>query len=479
MSTLDLEGLTIDEIAPLIRKKQISPLELTRRYLDRIKKLNPVLNAYLAITEEDAVAAARRAEREISKGNYRGPLHGIPFSIKDNIATKGVTTTAGSKILSDWVPDFDATVVERLKQAGAVILGKTNMHEWAKGSNSINPFYGTSRNPWDTTRIPGGSSGGSAVAVAASLCLASLGTDSAGSVRNPAALCGTVGLKPTLGRISCFGGVAGTGGYTVNHFGILTGTVKDCAVVLGYIAGHDPKDPLSSDEPVPNYIKPMKTPVKGMKVGIIKGYFDQCLVSEVGRAFEEAIRMLKTLGMKTQEITIPHIDLVPALQAASTRPEANSDHDRYLRTRPRDYSPGLLYGLIAGLLIPAPVYVTAQRVRRLLCQEFDAAFETVQVIVAPTLFSPAPTIDDCNRGYIEADGKRINLADQAGNFLTRYTIPFNVTGLPTISICCGFSSSGLPIGMQISAPSFQEGTLFQVAHPYERAAQWYKRNPQL
>jgi aspartyl-tRNA(Asn)/glutamyl-tRNA(Gln) amidotransferase subunit A len=479
MSTLDLEGLTIDEIAPLIRKKQISPLELTRRYLDRIKKLNPVLNAYLAITEEDAVAAARRAEREISKGNYRGPLHGIPFSIKDNIATKGVTTTAGSKILSDWVPDFDATVVERLKQAGAVILGKTNMHEWAKGSNSINPFYGTSRNPWDTTRIPGGSSGGSAVAVAASLCLASLGTDSAGSVRNPAALCGTVGLKPTLGRISCFGGVAGTGGYTVNHFGILTGTVKDCAVVLGHIAGHDPKDPLSSDEPVPNYIKPMKTPVKGMKVGIIKGYFDQCLVSEVGRAFEEAIRMLKTLGMKTQEITIPHIDLVPALQAASTRPEANSDHDRYLRTRPRDYSPGLLYGLIAGLLIPAPVYVTAQRVRRLLCQEFDAAFETVQVIVAPTLFSPAPTIDDCNRGYIEADGKRINLADQAGNFLTRYTIPFNVTGLPTISICCGFSSSGLPIGMQISAPSFQEGTLFQVAHPYERAAQWYKRNPQL
>jgi aspartyl-tRNA(Asn)/glutamyl-tRNA(Gln) amidotransferase subunit A len=479
MNTLDLEGLTIDEIAPLIRKKQISPLELTRRYLDRIKKLNPALNAYLAITEEDAVAAARRAEREISKGNYRGPLHGIPFSIKDNIATKGVTTTAGSKILSDWVPDFDATVVERLKAAGAVILGKTNMHEWAKGSNSINPFYGTSRNPWDTTRIPGGSSGGSAVAVAASLCLASLGTDSAGSVRNPAALCGTVGLKPTLGRISCFGGVAGTGGYTVNHFGILTKTVKDCALVLGHIAGQDPKDPLSSDEPVPNYIKPMKTPVKGMKVGIVNGYFDQCLVGEVGQAFEEAVRMLKTLGMKTQEITIPHIDLVPALQAASTRPEANSDHDHYLRTRPRDYSPGLLYGLIAGLLIPAPVYVTAQRVRRLLCQEFDAALEKVQVIVAPTLFSPAPTIDDCNRGYIEADGKRINLADRAGNFLTRYTIPFNVTGLPTISICCGFSSSGLPIGMQISAPSFLEGRLFQVAHAYERAAQWYKRNPPL
>ncbi len=479
MKALDLEGLTIGEIAPLIRKKQISPLELTRLYFDRIKKLNPSLNAYLAITEDDAVAAARRAEREISKGNYRGPLHGIPVSIKDNIAVKGVTATAGSKILADWVPDFDATVVERLKGAGAVILGKTNMHEWAKGSNSINPFYGTSCNPWDTARTPGGSSGGSAVAVAAGLCLASLGTDSAGSVRNPASLCGTVGLKPTLGRVSSFGGVAGTGGYTVNHFGVLTRTVQDCAVVLGHIAGHDPKDPLSSDEPVPNYTKPIGVPVKGMKVGIIKGYFEQSLVGEVRSAFDEALKTLKALGMKIEEITIPHIDLVPALQAASTRPEANSDHDQYLRTRPRDYSPGLLYTLIAGLLIPAPVYVTAQRVRRLLCQEFDTAFEKVQVIVAPTLFSTAPTIEECNRGYIEADGKRINLTDRAGNFLTRYTIPFNVTGLPTISVCCGFSSSGLPIGMQISAPPFQEGKVLQVAHAYERTAEWYKRNPQL
>jgi aspartyl-tRNA(Asn)/glutamyl-tRNA(Gln) amidotransferase subunit A len=479
MKEFDLAGLTISEIAPLIRKKQISPLELTRRYLDRIEKLNPLLNAYLALTEETAVAAARKAEREIVKGKYRGPLHGIPFSIKDNIAVKGVTTTAGSKILSDWVPDFDATVVERLKEAGAVILGKTNMHEWAKGSNSINPFYGTSRNPWDTTRTPGGSSGGSAVAVAAGLCLASLGTDSAGSVRNPASLCGTVGLKPTLGRVSSFGGVAGTGGYTVNHFGVITKTVKDCALVLARVAGHDPNDPLSSEEPVPNYIKPIGLPVKGMKIGIIKGYFDQFLIGEVRHAFEEALLAFKALGMKIREITIPHIDLVPALQAASTRPEANSDHDHYLRTRPRDYSPGLLYNLIAGLLIPAPVYVTAQRVRRLLCQEFDTAFESVQVITAPTLFSIAPTIEECNRGYIEADGKRINLQDRAGNFLTRYTIPFNVTGLPTISVCCGFSSSGLPIGMQISAPSFKEGTLFQVAHAYETAAEWYKRNPQL
>jgi aspartyl-tRNA(Asn)/glutamyl-tRNA(Gln) amidotransferase subunit A len=477
MTEVDVEGVTIAEVAHLIKRKQVSPLELTKLYLGRIKKLDSTLNAYLAIAEEDALTAAKEAEQEIHKGKYRGPLHGVPFSIKDNIATRGLTTTAGSKILSDWVPDFDATVVERLKTAGAVILGKTNMHEWAKGSNSINPFYGTPLNPWDTTRIPGGSSSGSAVAVAARLCLASIGTDSAGSVRNPASLCGTVGLKPTFGRISSFGGVPGTGGYTVNHFGIITRTVKDCALVLNKIAGHDPKDPLSSEEPVRDYTKSLETSVKGTKIGIIKGYFEQSLVDDVRVAFDEALRTLKALGMSIEEINIPHMHLVPAAQAASTRPEANSDHDYYLRTRPRDYSPGLLYGLIAGLLTPAPVYVTAQRVRRLICQEFDAAFESVQVILAPTIFSTAPTIDECKRGYIEADGKRINLQDRAGNFLTRYTIPFNVTGLPDISICCGFSSSGLPIGMQIVAPSFREDMVFQVADAYERATEWHNRKP--
>jgi aspartyl-tRNA(Asn)/glutamyl-tRNA(Gln) amidotransferase subunit A len=479
MKDLDLAGLTISAVAPLIKKKQISPLELTRSYLARIKQLNPKLNAFLAMAEEEAMAAAKKAERDIRQGKYRGPLHGIPLSIKDNIATKGVVTTAGSKILADWVPDHDATVVERLRAAGAIILGKTNMHEWAKGSNSINPFYGTPLNPWDTTRIPGGSSSGSAVAVAANLCMGSVGTDSAGSVRNPASLCGTVGLKPTFGRISSYGGVAGTGGYTVNHFGIFTRSVRDCALMLNQTAGYDPKDPISSDAPIMNYTKTLGAPVKGMKIGLIKGYFDQSTVGEVRQAFDEALKTLKGLGMKTQEIEIPHIDLIPAAQAASTRPEANSDHDHYLRTRPRDYSPGLLYNLIAGLLTPAPVYVHAQRVRRLICQEFDEAFKTVQVILAPTIFAPAPTIDDCNRGYIEADGKKINLQDRAGNFLTRYTIPFNVTGLPDMSVCCGFSSTGLPIGMQIVAPPFREDVVFQLAEAYERNTNWHKRNPPL
>jgi aspartyl-tRNA(Asn)/glutamyl-tRNA(Gln) amidotransferase subunit A len=479
MKALDLEGLTISAVAPQIKRKKISPVDLTQQYLNRIKKSNPTLNAFLAMAEKEALAAAKKAEGEIRRGKYRGPLHGIPISIKDNIATKGVVTTAGSKILADWVPDYDATVVERLRAAGAIILGKTNMHEWAKGSNSINPFYGTPLNPWDTTRVPGGSSSGSAVAVAASLCLGSIGTDSAGSVRNPASLCGTVGLKPTLGRISSFGGVAGTGGYTVNHFGILTRSVRDCALMLNQIAGYDPKDPLSSDAPTMNYTKSLGQPVRGMKIGIIKAYFEQSIVSEVRDSFDEALRKLQSLGMKLHEVEIPHMALIPAAQVASTRPESNSDHDHYLRTRPRDYSPGLLYSLIAGLLTPAPVYVHAQRVRRLICQEFDDAFKSVQVILAPTIFSPAPTIEDCNRGYIESDGKKISLQDRAGNFLTRYTIPFNVTGLPAISICCGFSLTGLPIGMQIVAPPFREDLVLQVAEAYERNTEWHKRNPPL
>ncbi|MGH7774293.1 MAG: amidase, partial [Candidatus Binatia bacterium] len=336
MKTLDLEELTIAEIAPRIRKKEISPVELTKLYLDRIHKLNPKLNAYLTVTEERALADAESAEDEITKGKYRGLLHGIPFSIKDNLATKGVRTTAGSKILSEWVPDFDATVVEKLKEGGAIILGKTNMHEWAKGSNSINPFYGTAHNPWDTKRIPGGSSGGSAVAVAASLCMASLGTDSAGSVRNPASLCGTVGLKPTYGRVSCYGGVPGTGGYSTNHFGVFTNSVKDCALVLQSIAGYDPKDPLSSEESVPNYSETIGKDVNGMRVGVLRGYFDEGIAGEVKHAFGEALKTLESLGMKTEEIVVPHIDLIPALQLASTRPEGNSDHDHYLRTRARD-----------------------------------------------------------------------------------------------------------------------------------------------
>ncbi len=479
MTERDLEGLTITEVSPRIKDGDVSPVDLTNLILVRTNRLNPILNAYVTLTEEQALVDAKTAEKEIQGGKYRGPLHGIPFSIKDNLATKGVRTTAGSKILSEWIPDFDATVVARLKEAGAIVLGKTNMHEWAGGGTTINPFYGTTHNPWDTKRIPGGSSGGSAAAVAAGMCLASIGTDNMGSVRNPASMCGVVGLKATYGRVSRFGGVAGTGGDSTDHFGIFTRTVEDAALVLEQIAGYDPRDPLTADEPVPDYSKNIGKDVRGLTVGLIKGYFEDLMVDEVKRAFTQAIELLESLGMKIEEVSIPHMDLIPAVQNCTSRVENVSAHVRYLRTRPRDYSPAILYRQIYALTIPAETYVTAQKVRRVICQEFDEAMQRVQVLVAPTVGMPAHTIEDCNRGYVEVEGRRITLEDSKGNLGILCTMPFNLTGLPALGVCCGFSSSGLPIGMQIVSGAFQEDVVFRVAHAYERAAGWYKRKPPL
>lgn len=479
MNSLDLEDLTIGKISSQIRRKKLSPLDLTTLFLERARRLNPVLNAYVTFTEERALVDGKAAEKEIRRGKYRGPLHGIPFSIKDNLATKGIRTTAGSKILSEWVPDHDATVVERLKQAGAIILGKTNMHEWASGGTTINPYYGTTFNPWDLKRIPGGSSGGSAAAVAASMCLGSIGTDNAGSVRNPACFCGTVGLKATYGRVSRFGDVPGTGGFSTDHFGVFTKTVGDCALVLRVIAGHDPKDPLSSEEKVPDYSRSIGKKVKGLRVGILRGYIEDSFAGEVRKAFDDAVRVLQSLGMKKEDLSIPHLDLIPAVQTATSRVENVANLVDYLRTRPRDFSPSLLYRHIQALMIPAATYVTAQRVRRIICQEFEQAFEKLDVIVTPTTPMPAPTIEECNRGFAEVDGRRVALQTLSGSFGTTCTIPFNVTGLPALSVCCGFSSSGLPIGLQIVGGAFQESMVFQVAHAYEQAAKWYERKPEL
>ena len=475
MPELDPTTLTIAGVAPRIAAREVSPVELIACYLERVKRLNPVLNAYSTVMEDDALAAAREAEQEIGRGNYRGPLHGIPVSIKDNLAVKGYPTTAGSKILADWKPDFDATVVARLREAGAIILGKNNMHEWAGGGTTMNPYFGTTFNPWDTSRVPGGSSGGSAAAVAADLCLASIGTDNAGSVRNPAAWCGTVGLKATYGRVSRFGGVAGTGGFSSDHFGPFTKTVEDCALVLAAIAGEDPKDPLSSAAPVPDYRENLGSTVASMKVGVVDSYFDELMVDEVAKAFQDALAALESLGMQIKKVNIPHMDMVPAVQTATSRCENLVAHEPYLRKQPRDYSPELLYRNIASLTVPASTYVTSQRVRRVICREFEEALEDVQVIVAPTVGIAAPTIEECKQGFAEINGRRIPFRHPSGSIGTRCTIPFNVTGLPALSVCCGFTASGLPIGLQIVGACFGEGLVFQVAHAYEQAAGWYER----
>ena len=473
------EFATINELAPQLRRKELSPVELIHHYLDRVKRLNPLLNAYITLTEEQALADAKRAEREIAQGEYRGPLHGMPFSIKDNLATEGIRTTAGSKILADWIPDHDATAVKRLKEAGAIVLGKANMHEWALGGTTINPFYGTTHNPWNVDCIAGGSSGGSAAAVAADLCLASIGTDSAQSVRNPASMCGIVGLKPTYGRVSQYGTVAGTGAYSTNHTGILTKTVADCALVLQAIAGHDPKDPLSAHAPVPNYAAAIGKAVKGIKVGILRGYFDEFIAKEVGANFSQAVAALESLGMQTEEVTTAHMDLIPAIKVCTSRVENAAAHDPYLRTRAQEYSKSTLHTYISALLTPATTYVMAQRARRIVCEEFDDLLQRVQLLILPTIPFPVPSISDCESGWIEIDGKKIKRQDERGGLESLCCIPFNVTGLPAISVCCGFSRSGMPMGMQIVAGSFQEELVFQVAHAYERLTEWHKRRPTL
>lgn len=479
MTDRGLEDMTITELAPQIRDKKVSPVELTDLFLKRIRRLNPSLNAFTTITEEDARVQAKAAESEIGHGNYRGPLHGIPISVKENICIKGVRTTAGSKTLSDWVPDHSATIVQRIKEAGAVLLGKTNMHEWAAGGTTINPFYGTTRNPWDTSRIAAGSSGGSAAAVSASLCLASLGTDNGGSVRNPASVCGLVGLKPTFGRLSHFGGVDGSGGYSTDHFGILSKTVADCSLVLQTIAGYDAKDPRCADEPVPDYAKFVGKTIDRLKIGLIEKYFDDLMVSDVRNAFDGAVNQLKALGTKIETIRIPHMQLVSPVWACITRAENASAHVPYLRTRPHDYSPGMLSQVVSSLLIPAGTYMTAQRVRRLICDEFDQALSKVDVIVTPTGPMAAPTIEECTQGFVIADGKKISLRDTGVNFRSLGTAPFNVTGLPALSVCCGFTSNGLPIGLQIAGKAFDEGTVLQVANAYEGATEWKRKRPAL
>ena len=479
MEERDLEELTIARLSAQIESREVSPVDLTNLVYERIERLNPVLNAYVTLTRERALADADMAEKEIEDGCYRGPLHGVPFSIKDNIAIKGVRTTAGSKTLSDWKPDHDATVVRKLRAAGAVILGKTHMHEWAKSSHTNNVFYGPSRNPWDVSRATGGSSGGSAAAVAASLGLASIGTDSAGSVRNPAALCGIAGLKATHGRVSLSGGVPGTGPGSINHFGVLAKTVEDCALVLNCIAGADPEDPYCAEAPVPDYTRDLAGGAGGLRAGLVRGYFDALMFDEVRQVFGEAVRFLGSLGVETEEVEVPHMELLPAVQACIARVEDMPDHDHYLRTRPRDYSPGMLRNLIGSLLISGSAVNTAHRVRRLVYEGFERAFERVRVMVVPTISFPAPTIEELDRGSARIDGREVRLSDRRGNLFTLCTIPFNQTGLPALSVCCGFSPSGLPIGMQIVGRPFDEETVLRVGHAYERAAGWYRKTPDL
>jgi aspartyl-tRNA(Asn)/glutamyl-tRNA(Gln) amidotransferase subunit A len=468
--TQELISRPISELAPLLRKRAISPVELFDATLQRIHRLQPKLNSFITITDEEGRQAAIRAEDEILHGHYRGPLHGIPISIKDLFATRGVRTTAGSKILGNWIPEHDATAVAKLHEAGMVMIGKAHMHEFAYGVTNDNPHYGPARNPWDQARVPGGSSGGSAAAVASSQCSASLGSDTGGSIRIPSAVCGVVGLKPTYGRVSRHGAVPLA--WSLDHVGPITKTVEDAAVVLNAIAGPDSKDPSSSSRPVPDYRKEMMGDIRGLRVGIPQHFFFDHVDPEIGHAVNAAIRRLEALGMKALEIDIPGLENCAAMEAHINLAEAASYHEQYLKKQADAYGPGVRTDLEAGRFLLATDYVKSQRGRAWLQRNFNEAFESADIIVSPTVPAFPPVIGQV---WVQSGDLREHIVDA---FL-RFNIPYDLTGLPAISVPCGFSSAGLPIGLQIAGRAFEEATILKVAHAYEQSTDWYLASPSL
>jgi aspartyl-tRNA(Asn)/glutamyl-tRNA(Gln) amidotransferase subunit A len=455
------------ELAPRLRRKDVSPVELTRACLDRIEKLNPALNAFITVTAESALAEARAAEAEISRGDWRGPLHGIPVALKDIIDVAGTPTTAASGLYQNRVPAEHAEVVRRLRRAGAVMLGKNNLHEFAYGGSSLVSLFGDVHNPWNTAHIAGGSSGGSAAAVAAGLCYAAIGTDTAGSIREPAALCGCVGIKPTYGRVSARGVIPLS--WSLDHVGPLAASVGDAAAVLQAIAGYNPLDVNSIDAPVSDYISAVGEGTKTLRVGVSRAYFYDDLDDEVRAAVEQALAVIGTLVAEVRDVNLADMGIeVPAdrtVQAA----EAYAFHAADVARTPELYQPETLRRVRSGENISAAGYVQRRRELDEARRRAQDIFADIDLLVTPTTPLPAPAIAD-----LKKDPEALRPAEL---ILLRNTRPFNVWGLPAVSLPCGFTKSGLPIGLQIVGPHWREDLVLRLAHGYEQATLWHQRRP--
>ncbi|MCX6021544.1 MAG: amidase, partial [Chloroflexi bacterium] len=449
----ELHRLSLAELAPLIERREVSPVEVTRALVNRVRRMDDRINSFITLTAEQALTQARQAEEEIAAGGYRGPLHGVPLALKDLFQTAGVRTTGGSKILTTWIPDEDADCVARLRAAGAVLLGKLNMHEFAYGVNNNNAHYGPTRNPWDRERIPGGSSGGSGAAVAAGLCFGSLGSDTGGSIRIPAALCGITGLKPTYGRVSRRGVLPLS--WSLDHAGPMARTVEDCAILLGAIAGHDPGDPTSSRRAVPDYRAALTGDVRGLRLGVPRAFFFERLDDEVRAAVEAALALLAAEGAVLVDVDVPRLRQSPAMSGPILSAEAGAYHYDDIRSRPEDYGAEVRSRIEAAQFVLAGDYLRAQQARTLLKRDLAAALRGVDALVMPTLPITAPKI---GQARVEIAGAE---ADALGS-LTRFMSPFNLTGLPAASVPCGFSAAGLPIGLQIAGRPFDEATVLRV-----------------
>ena len=457
--------LTIAEASALISKRELSPVELVESRLKRIERLDGALHSFIRVLPEPALAAARTAETEIMAGHWRGPLHGIPIGLKDIYETKGVATTGHSKVLIDHVPQRDAASVRRLTEAGAIVLGKLATHEFAFGGPSFDLPWPPARNPWDTTRFTGGSSSGTGAAVAAGLVLGGTGSDTGGSIRGPAALCGLAGLKPSYGRISRAGILPLA--FSLDHAGPMAWTAEDCAIMLGAMAGHDPADPASADRPVPDYRAALSGDVKGLRIGLIRHFYesDNPADEATRRAITAAAKLLEDLGCSVCEVRLSPLAEWGACGILIMLAEGYAIHEANLRQRFTDYGEAFRQRMALAALISAGDYVQAARRRRELAAQYGTAMTDLDLVMTAAAPSEAPAIDAVSKFAIF---ERPSL-----------TMPFNVTGAPAMSVCCGYTPGGLPLAFQIAGKPFDEATVLKLAHAYEKATGWRSIRPPL
>jgi aspartyl-tRNA(Asn)/glutamyl-tRNA(Gln) amidotransferase subunit A len=451
----DLADLTLKQASDLLRTKAVSPIQLTQACLQRIERYDLAFNAFITVTKDQALLAAREAEAEIQRGRWRGPLHGIPIALKDNIDTAGVRTTGASQLFENRVPETDAEVARRLKNAGAILLGKLNLHEFAYGGSSNVTHFGTMHNPWAPDHVTGGSSGGAGIAVASDFCFAALGTDTAGSVRMPASHCGIVGLKPTYGLVSTRGVL--TLSWSLDHVGPMCKTVEDAAIMMNIIAGFDELEPTSVETPIPDYTRALKTPTSKLRLGIARRPFFENLDPEVAKAVEAAMAVLRKITATTIDVELPPTGNAATLWGS----EAYAYHKVWITQSPEKYQPGTRAQLQRTATANGGEYAQARRDLDLVRREIRKVFAKVDLLIAPTMKTPPALLSAPGGG-----GGNNNVA-------------FDMYGVPSISVPCGFTSSGLPIGLQISGAHFAETNVLALAHAYEQATEWHTRNPKL
>jgi len=468
MKDNELCWLSAAELGERSARREVSPVEVVDAYLSRVERLNPHLNAFLTVMAEQARDAARRREAELMRGERRGPLHGVPVAVKDIVYTRGVRTTMGSRLYTNFVPEENATVVDRLDAAGAILIAKAHTHEFAFGATTNSPYYGPCRNPWDRQRVPGGSSGGSAAGVAAGLCPIAIGSDTGGSIRMPGALCGVVGLKPTYGRVSRHGVFPLS--WSCDHVGPLTRSARDAALALSAIAGYDPRDPTTSRAPLADYAAALAGDVRGVRVGVLREHISEPLDGEVRRLVTRAVERLAELGAAVEEISIPSAARARIVLATIVGVDAAAIHEPLLRERAADYSADVRRQLPLGFGLSGLDYVRAQQGRTQIMADVRAAMERRDVLVGPTVPIPAPAIGP-ETATIEGREYQLMVA------LPAFTRLHNLTGFPAVTVPCGYTAGGLPVGLQISARPHEEATALRVADAYERATADERRRP--